>query len=154
MQPCKILTLRKILADNIAGAFFNTSITYESRNISDPPHVVRIWDSPYAKQQTYTVDTLSRAPRNQSTVADIDLDEKIKVYVHDIMTTIPARGQQMEQIRLSALQDDEYRKSVQYCDDGWPEKGTINRVLKAYYPYKNIADSRRYHYVGITGWWI
>ena len=81
----------------------------------------------------YTADTLSRAPTSSAGVNSLQFDEEVELFVHETISTLPASKHRLETYRQAQAQDEECRKLLDFCRNGWPKKSTLEPHLVPYW---------------------
>lgn len=79
-----------------------------------------------------TADTLSRAPLQNLTAADTQLQEDCDAYVALHIASIPATESKLNKIRELLKQDEVCQQLMQFCEYGWPDR--VTGPIKQYLP--------------------
>ena len=80
-----------------------------------------------------TADALSRAPLPTPETFDDDLTQQSQSYVSAVLLTLPASDRRLEEIRAELQKDDILKTVMHHVQNGWPDKKSMNRAIKAYY---------------------
>ena len=80
-----------------------------------------------------TADVLSRAP--ERITGDRNLETEINLYVHQVMSNLPATEMRLQQIKDHQDRDDVLKQAKQYCNSGWPDKRSIQGPCYPYYQH-------------------
>jgi len=87
-------------------------------------------------KELYTADHLSRFPCGQPSAEDEQLAQDITVNVCQVMASLPATDQRLEEIRVHQKEDELCQKIRTYVTQGWPEKWQVEGILKQYWPHQ------------------
>ncbi|KAI4890341.1 hypothetical protein NFI96_013731, partial [Prochilodus magdalenae] len=88
-----------------------------------------------AGKELATADVLSRAPLRES--EQPKQEEKIKLYVNMVMSTLPATEKRLQEIRKCQKGDEILSQVKRYCNEGWPNRSKIDR---ANLPYAQVEE--------------
>ena len=80
-----------------------------------------------------TADALSRSPSKEPTAADHELQQDTGAYVQQVVQSLPATDERIEEIRQSQEADPVCQQLVQFTLEGWPEKKSLSRELRQYH---------------------
>jgi len=72
-----------------------------------------------------TADTLSRSPVKGLSFTDEQFNQEVAAYVNMICENLPASDQHISQIKQFQLNDEACQQLIDYCRNGWPDKGHI-----------------------------
>lgn len=87
-------------------------------------------------KELYTADTLSRAPCNGPSDADVAFQEETTAFVNFVQSSLPASDQRLSQIKEHQWVDDVCREVIMYVQEGWPDKSQVKGIAKKYLPYQ------------------
>ena len=80
-------------------------------------------------------DALSRAPLSYSDDAT-DLQVSADAFISNIVSTLPATPNRIEQLRKAQEQDKTLSQVIHYCKEGWPEK-KLKAPIKKFWMARN-----------------
>ena len=80
-----------------------------------------------------TADVLSRAPIENT--ADGLQEEEVNLYVDTVMARLPATDKRLKEIETHQDKDTLLHTLKRYCEEGWPNKFSIQRAFCPYLPY-------------------
>ena len=67
-------------------------------------------------------DAFSRAPTEEPTEDDQEMEKELYLYVNAIMGNLPASDPMLEKIRSETVKDKVLTKVAEYTREGWPER--------------------------------
>ena len=82
-------------------------------------------------------DALSRAPSQQQTVEDKELNREVDIYVKAIFNNLPASDTRIKQIQTSQDKDPTCLLLKKYILEGWPSKRSLKGEIQQYIPIAN-----------------
>ena len=82
----------------------------------------------------YTADALSRTPLSITT--DQSLEKETTSYVNSIIGGLPASDMRLDQIPSHQKEDETCRLLMSYCQDGWPDRSQLHRIINQYWPFR------------------
>ena len=89
-------------------------------------------------KQLYTADTLSRAPIPMTTSEyDVTLQELAELCVMRLISQLPASEQRLDVYRKAQTDDPVCATLLQYCQNGWPDKGSVDSVVKPHWEFQS-----------------
>ena len=88
-----------------------------------------------AGKKLATADVLSRAPLGDRGL--LEQEEEVNLYVNMVRSTLPATEKRLQEIREHQERDVILSQVKKYCNEGWPDKSTIDR---AYLPYAQVQE--------------
>ena len=78
-------------------------------------------------------DTLSCAPVHDCRPEDLELQKETVKFVQQIVQSLPATEQRLEQIRVCQQEDEVCRLVISFVTNGWPPKSQLRGEVKKYH---------------------
>ena len=75
-------------------------------------------------------DTLSRAPIENMSQFDTDLENETKAFVEVVMGNLSASQDRIELIKTESAKFEIFRNLISYCRDGWPTNAKLDEKLR------------------------
>ena len=80
-------------------------------------------------KRMYIADALSRLQARSQTIDD----DKIHAHIASVISSLPASEARLPQIMKAQEEDPVYRQIKVYYCEGWPDKYSLNDVMKPYW---------------------
>jgi len=90
----------------------------------------------------FTADTLSRAHvmQDSDSKAAADLMADAKIYVDEIVRSLPASPTYITQLKEQLKTDSTCFKVMSFCQRGWPDYSHLTGPIKTYWPHRDTLS--------------
>ena len=69
--------------------------------------------------------------------ASLELEQDTKMFVDQVIQSLPATEQRIQEIRSHQEEDRECQQVIQFCNEGWPSNSAIKGPVKLFVPFES-----------------